>query len=68
MKTILDKFGRAWKLPLNEVCPVCGQPDNSGDCNHKKLSKKQAKELGASFEYESLATAPQTMRVFDLKK
>ena len=68
MKTIIDKFGRAWKFSINEVCPICLQPNNSGDCNHEKLSKKQAKELGASFEYESLVSTPITMRVFNLEK
>ena len=39
--TIVDIFGRRWKLSESEVCPRCGQPDNTGDCNHKKISKKQ---------------------------
>lgn len=34
-----DKFNRVWNLPVTELCQVCGQPDNCGDCNHKKLSQ-----------------------------
>lgn len=34
-----DKYGRVWKLPVTELCAVCGQPDNCGDCEHKKLSQ-----------------------------
>jgi hypothetical protein len=41
-----DKYGRVWKLPKRELCVVCGQPDNCGDCNHKKLSLKEVKVLG----------------------
>jgi hypothetical protein len=42
-----DKFGRLWIKPKDELCPECGQPDNCGDCNHKKISNEEAKELGA---------------------
>jgi len=37
MKIKYDKYGRGWKLPVRELCPTCGQPDNCGDCNHKRL-------------------------------
>lgn len=43
MKTTTDKFGRKWKLPKNELCPVCGQPDSIGDCNHKRMGEKRMK-------------------------
>jgi hypothetical protein len=42
-----DKFGVKWKLPKRELCKECGQPDNTGDCNHVKLSKKEVKLLGS---------------------
>lgn len=41
-----DKFGRIWNLPKCELCSVCGQPDSCGDCNHRKLKKKEAILLG----------------------
>lgn len=42
MYKVKDKFGRAWKYEDNEeYCPACKQPDNTGDCNCKKISKKQ---------------------------
>jgi len=40
-----DKWGREWNLSENEVCPVCGQPDNCGDCDHTQLSEKEIKIL-----------------------
>lgn len=40
-----DKYGRFWNLPKNELCPKCGQPDNCGDCNCKKLSIKDVEIL-----------------------
>lgn len=45
-KALEDKFGRVWKNPSWDLCPVCGQPDNCGDCNHKKLSETDVVELG----------------------
>jgi hypothetical protein len=47
MKTYRDVFGRIWKLPKNELCPVCGQPDNCGDCNHVRLTKADVVALGS---------------------
>lgn len=41
-----DKFGVTWDLPKDEICSTCGQPDNSGDCNHQQLSKEEVKMLG----------------------
>jgi hypothetical protein len=41
-----DKYGRTWgSLTRKELCPVCGQPDNCGDCNHKKLSAQNVIDL-----------------------
>jgi len=40
-----DKFGRTWKLPKNELCHKCGQPDSCGDCNHKRLTNKEVEYL-----------------------
>lgn len=34
----VDRYGRTWHLPANELCPECGQPDNCGDCTHAALS------------------------------
>ena len=45
MHKLKDKFGRIWNLEEDEVCPECGQPDNYGDCNHKKLPLLQAYKL-----------------------
>jgi hypothetical protein len=42
---IKDKFNRVWNLTKREVCPICKQPDNCGNCNHKKLSKEDVKNL-----------------------
>ena len=41
-----DTYGRVWPDGV-ELCPVCGQPDNCGDCTHGRLTSEQAKELGA---------------------
>ena len=40
-----DKFGRTWKLPKNELCPKCGQPDSCGSCNHKRLTNKEVEMI-----------------------
>ena len=53
MKTYKDRYGRGWKLPKNELCPKCGQPDSCGDCNHKKLSKADVIKLGGLNEIHS---------------
>ncbi len=44
MKT-LDKYGRVWDNPIWDKCPVCGQPDNCGECNHQPLSESDVIEL-----------------------
>lgn len=28
------------------LCPVCGQPDNCGDCNHRPLTEAEWARLG----------------------
>lgn len=43
----VDNFGRLWTLSPNELCPECGQPDSTGDCNHKRLTDREAEELGS---------------------
>lgn len=43
-----DKFGRNWDLPKAELCPTCGQPDNTGNCNHKKLTDEEVEALKES--------------------
>ena len=45
MKT-LDSYGRIWDNPIWDKCPICGQPDNCGDCNHKPLTETDVIELG----------------------
>ena len=40
-----DKFGVKWDLPLNELCPACGQPDSCGDCDHTKLTREDVRIL-----------------------
>jgi len=40
-----DIFGRNWNLPKKELCQICRQPDNSGDCNHKRLTDTEVKQL-----------------------
>jgi len=46
-----DRFGRKWDLPASELCPVCGQPDNCGDCDHNPLSPDEVIELGGEFPH-----------------
>jgi len=41
-----DIFGNTWYLPKGELCSVCGQPDNTGDCNHEQLEDDEVLELG----------------------
>lgn len=41
-----DRFGRAWQLPKTELCPTCGQPDNTGECNHLPLTDEEVEILG----------------------
>lgn len=41
----LDVYGRIWNNPIWDKCPVCGQPDNCGDCNHEKLGLQDVLEL-----------------------
>ena len=44
-----DKYGRSWPgFNQKELCPTCGQPDSCGDCNHKRLSKKEVLEIGGT--------------------
>jgi len=45
MHKLKDKFGRIWNLEEDEVCPECRQPDNTGDCNHHKISTSQYRRL-----------------------
>lgn len=40
-----DKYGVTWSSVKSALCPICGQPDNCGDCNHKKLSKEEVRIL-----------------------
>lgn len=40
-----DAFGRVWKSSLEALCPICGQPDNCGDCTHMALTDAQARVL-----------------------
>lgn len=41
-----DRFDRIWDLPAEELCDICGQPDNCGDCNHERLSTEDVAALG----------------------
>jgi hypothetical protein len=41
----LDRYGRVWNLPSEELCPECGQPDNCGDCDHAPLTDEEAASL-----------------------
>ena len=52
----LDRFGRVWSNPIWDKCPVCGQPDNCGECNHKKLNLKDVIELGGFCPEQELLT------------
>jgi len=45
-----DKFGVQWKLPKRELCKECGQPDNCGECNEVRLTKKEVKLLGGTYK------------------
>ena len=47
-----DIFGRLWDVDRDESCPVCGQPDNCGDCNHEPLSDEQLQQMGESLVAE----------------
>lgn len=49
---VVDSYGRAWEYAIGEFCPVCGQPDNCGDCQHGPLSEEQARLLGAYISSE----------------
>ena len=55
----IDKYGRKWPFPENELCPECGQPDSCGDCNHKRLTDKDVRMLleGENSEPTEKATA-----------
>lgn len=35
------------------MCPICGQPDNTGDCNHKQLTTQEVRFLGGWVKLES---------------
>lgn len=42
-----DWYGRLWpNVPDNERCETCGQPDNSGDCEHGMLTHAEVAQLG----------------------
>lgn len=42
-----DIYGRSWpNVSANESCPVCGQPDNCGDCEHGRLTDDEVILLG----------------------
>jgi hypothetical protein len=45
-----DKFGVVWNLSIEEICPICGQPDSCGDCSHNQLSTVEVKALGGMAE------------------
>ena len=36
-----DSFGRIWDLTAPQLCPICGQPDDYDDCNHKRLTDEE---------------------------
>ncbi len=40
-----DKYGREWDLHKNELCPICGQPDNCNECNHEKLTEEDVRMI-----------------------
>jgi hypothetical protein len=48
MKKRTDIYNQVWNLPLKELCPTCGQPDNDGTCNHKKLKNKDVIALNGT--------------------
>jgi hypothetical protein len=39
-----DAWGRQY--PGMTLCPVCGQPDDCGDCNHGRLSDDDVRAIG----------------------
>jgi len=41
----MDRYGREWPFPTEELCPECGQPDSCGDCNHERLTDEEVVEL-----------------------
>lgn len=43
-----DRYGRFWPVDT-EVCDLCGQPDNTGDCTHDRLAEDEVTELGGNF-------------------
>jgi len=45
MRARKDRFGRKWPYPVSELCPICGQPDSCGDCNHRRLTDKEVKQI-----------------------
>jgi len=45
MRGYKDKFGVTWYLPKQGLYPKCGQSDNYGDCNCKKLTKEDVRIL-----------------------
>lgn len=47
VKVYADFYGRFWHGPLQGVCPVCGQPDSLGECNHQALADDEAEAIGA---------------------
>jgi len=51
MKT-LDKYGRIWDNSIWDKCPICGQPDNCSDCNHKPLTEANVIELSGIIPVE----------------
>jgi hypothetical protein len=53
MKSKIDKYNRIWNLPKRELCIKCGQPDSSGDCNHKRLNNSDVIELGGKLPNKS---------------
>jgi hypothetical protein len=48
-----DIYGRYWNLSNSELCPICKQPDNCGDCNHKKMNDKEVLALKLFFNKKS---------------
>lgn len=46
---ILDRYGRDWgpRMPC-EACPECGQPDNTAECSHGRLTVSDVLTLGGA--------------------
>lgn len=44
---MIDVFGNSWPAEY-ELCPVCRQPDNCGDCNHEPYTDDEVSELGGT--------------------